>query len=93
MLRILFAALLLIQAVPAQKDVRLPNGKSRTMAIVKADHEKSKEDVREILELAEELKSDFDANDEFVVDLRSLRRAERIEKLAKDIKNRMKRLN
>jgi hypothetical protein len=28
-----------------------------------------------------------------VVDLRSLRRAERIEKLAKDIKNRMKRLN
>ena len=93
MLRVLFAALLLIQAVPAQKDVRLPNGKSRTMAIVKADHEKSQEDVREILELAEELKNDLDKNDEFVVDLRSLRRAERIEKLAKDIKNRMKRLN
>jgi hypothetical protein len=63
------------------------------MAIVKADDEKSKEDVREILELAEELKSDLDENDEFVVDLRSLRRAERIEKLAKDIKNRMRRLN
>ena len=93
MLRLLFAALLLIQAVPDQKDVRLPNGKSRTMAIVKADHEKSQEDVREILELAEELKNDLDTNDEFVVDIRSLRRAERIEKLAKDIKNRMKRLN
>ena len=63
------------------------------MAIVKADHEKSQEDVREILELAEELKNDLDTNDEFVVDIRSLRRAERIEKLAKDIKNRMKRLN
>ena len=63
------------------------------MAIVKADHEKSQEDVREILELAEELKNDLDRNDEFVVDIRSLRRAERIEKLAKDIKNRMKRLN
>lgn len=93
MLRLLFAALLLIQAVPAQKDVRLPNGKSRTMAIVKADHEKSQEDVREILELAAELKHDLEKNDEFVVDIRSLRRAERIEKLAKDIKNRMKRLN
>lgn len=93
MLRLLFAALLLIHAVPAQKDVRLPNGKSRTMAIVKADHEKSQEDVREILELAAELKHDLEKNDEFVVDIRSLRRAERIEKLAKDIKNRMKRLN
>ena len=93
MLRLVFAALLLIQAVPVQEDVRLPNGKSRTMAIVKADHEKSQEDVREILELAEELKNDLDKNDEFVVDIRNLRRAERIEKLAKDIKNRMKRLN
>ena len=73
MLRLLFAALLLIQAVP--------------------DHFKSQEDVREIFELAEELKNDLDTNDEFVVDIRSLRRAERIEKLAKDIKNRMKRLN
>jgi len=93
MLRLTLVALLLTQAVPSQQDAKLPNGKSRTMAIVKADHEKSKEDVREILELAQELKDDLDENDEFVVDLRSLRRAERIEKLAKDIKNRMKRLN
>lgn len=93
MLRLLLVIMFLVPAVPAQNEARLPNGKSRTMAIVKADHEKSKEDLREILALAEELRKDFEENDEFVVDLRNVRRAERIEKLAKDIKNRMRRLN
>ena len=77
----------------AQRDEnRLPNGKSRDLAIMKADHDKSKDDVAEILELAEALQRGLDDNQEYVLDLNSLRKAERIEKLAKRIKGRMKRL-
>ena len=46
----------------------------------------------EILELAEALQRGLDDNQEYVLDLNSLRKAERIEKLAKRIKGRMKRL-
>lgn len=75
-----------------EREPRLPNGKSRTAAILKDDHEKSKKDVAEIIELAKELQEEIEENEEFVIDIRSLRKVERIEKLSKNIKNRMKRL-
>ena len=83
---------LVLPAGAQQSENRLPNGKSRDLAIMKADHAKSKDDVAEILELAQALQEDLDGSQEYVVDLKSLRRAERIEKLARNVKNRMKRL-
>ena len=85
--------LLFLLPVGAQRsESRLPDGKSRDLAIMKQDHAKSKDEVAEILELAAELQKDLDESQEYVVDLNNLRRAERIEKLARNIKNRMKRL-
>lgn len=90
---LLFLLLLLLLPAGAQRsENRLPDGKSRDLAIMKLDHTKSKEDVAEILELAAALQEDLDESQEYIVDLKSLRRAERIEKLARNIKNRMKRL-
>ncbi len=92
LLGLLLFLLLLMPAGAQRSENRLPNGKSRDLAIMKLDHAKSKEDIAEILELATALQEDLDESQEYVVDLNSLRRAERIEKLARNVKNRMKRL-
>ena len=86
--------LLLLQAPPQQEppEPRLPDGKSRTLAILQHDYEKSKQDVAEIIKLAQELQRDIERDEQFVVDVNSIRKAEKIEKLGKNIKNRFRRL-
>ena len=76
----------------SQRDTRLPNGKSRTIAIVKNDFEKTKRDIAEMIKLAEEFQKQLEGDTEFVVDLRSVRRAEKIERLGRRIKKRLVRL-
>ena len=77
---------------PSDKpDVLLPGGKSQRREILKADFEKSKSDAAELLELAEQLKEDLEKDDRYVLNLRTLKKAEDIEKLARRIKERMKR--
>ena len=86
--------LLLLQTLPQQEppEARLPSGKSRTLAILQRDYKKSKKDVAEIIKLAQELQAEIQRNEEFVVDVDSIRKAEKIEKLSKNIKNRFRRL-
>jgi hypothetical protein len=83
--------LLLLAPLIAQRNARLPNGMSRASAVLKDDLKKSREDVAEIITLARDLEQEIDDNQEFVVDVRSLRRAEKIENLARRIKNRLQR--
>jgi hypothetical protein len=83
--------LLLLAPLIAQRNARLPNGMSRASAVLKDDLKKSREDVAEIITLARDLEQEIDDNQEFVVDVRSLRRAEKIENLARRIKNRLRR--
>lgn len=61
-------------------------------AILKEDHEKSLKDVAEILTLAKQLEEELDKNKEHIIDIRTLRKAERIEDLARNVKNRMRRM-
>ncbi len=84
--------LCLLPMAPAQRNTRLPNGKSRTIAIVKADVKRSKRDIAEVIKLAEDLQEEFEAGNEFVVDVQSVRKAEKIERLGRKIKNRLIRL-
>lgn len=80
--------------VPAPKtepEDRLPNGKSQKDAIAKEDYEKSLEDARELVKLAEGLETDLEKNDRFVVSVSEIRKTEDIEKLAKRIRGRFKR--
>ncbi len=72
-------------------EMRLPDGKSQKIEILKAEHKKSKEDAAELLTLAQELKDEIDKGPYQVVDVRLIKKAEDIEKLARNIKNRMKR--
>lgn len=83
---------LLLVPLLAQRNARLPDGTSRAVAVLKDDLKKSREDIAEILTLARDLEREIEENQEFAVDVRSLRKAEKIEDLARGIKNRLRRV-
>lgn len=74
----------------SQVDETLPNGSSRTLAMVRDDQKKSLEDIASIKKAALELEEEL-SKSEFLVSLTALEKAEQIEELAKDIQGRLKR--
>ncbi len=70
---------------------RLPDGRSQTEEILKADHERNLKDAGELLRLAEELKIELEKNDRHVLSVGMLKKTEEIEKISKRIRNRLKR--
>jgi hypothetical protein len=72
-------------------DVKLPDGRSQRNAIAKEDYQKSLDDARELVKLAESLQSELEKNDQFVISVSEIRKTEDIEKLAKRIRGRLKR--
>jgi hypothetical protein len=79
------------QPEPPMPD-RLPDGRSRELAILKEDHEKTLEDIAEIRKLAAELEEEIEEQTAHVTSLESLRKAEKIEELAQRLQKRMKRI-
>ena len=77
-----------------QKEVepRMPAGRSRNLTILKSDARKSKEDIEKLLALAQALREDIERSEHHAVDLGAVRKTEEIEKLAKRIRGRMKRV-
>lgn len=73
------------------EEVPLPNGQLPRDEILKADYEKSLNDVRELAKLAEDLKTDLEKTDRFSISLSTVKKTEEIEKLAKRIRLRIKR--
>ncbi len=71
---------------------RLPDGRSRELAILKKDHEKTLEDIAEIRQLAAELEQEVTEHTAHVTSLQSLHKAEKIEDLARRVQKRMKRI-
>jgi len=76
---------------PPTEEIRLPNGKLQRDEILKADYQKSLDDARELSKLAEDLKLELEKNDRNVLSIATLKRTEEIEKLAKRIRDRLKR--
>lgn len=77
---------------PVPQGPGLKTRQQQRNAILKEDHEKSLKDVAEILTLAKELEEELEKNKEHIIDIRTLRKAERIEDLARNVKNRMRRM-
>ena len=69
---------------------RLPDGSSQTIAMVKADQEKSLEDIEQIKAALEALEKDL-SRSEFLVSIDALKNAHEIEELAQNIQSRLKR--
>jgi hypothetical protein len=74
-----------------QEDVKLPNGKSQREEILKDEHQKSLRDIKEILEQAGQLQAALEKDNYMVLSVSSLKKAERIEKLARQIRTRLQR--
>ncbi len=72
-------------------DVRLPSGKLQREEILKDEHQRSLRDVKEILEVAGQLQTELEKDDYLVLSLDSLKKTEKIEKLARQIRARLKR--
>ena len=75
----------------AAPDATLPNGKTQREMIVKDDYRKNLEDAAEMAKLADELKEDLENGDKYVVSVKAIKKAEDIEKLARNIRTRLKR--
>jgi hypothetical protein len=72
-------------------DVQLPNGKSQREEMLKLDHKKNLEDAATMAKLAQEVSEDLEKDDRFVVSLKTLKKLDEIEKLAKAVRGRLKR--
>jgi hypothetical protein len=70
---------------------RLPNGKSQHDEIAKADHKKNLEDAAQLAELSQQIKEELETSDPFVVSVKTVKKLDDVEKLAKDIRGRLKR--
>lgn len=74
-----------------EEPARLPDGRSQTEEILKADHERNLKDAGELLKLAEDLKMELEKNDRHVLSVGMLKKTEEIEKISKRIRGRLKR--
>ncbi len=72
-------------------DVKLPNGKSQLDEIIRADYERNLKDAGELARLSEEIKEDLEKGDRYLVSLKTLKKLEDVEKLSKDIRQRLRR--
>jgi hypothetical protein len=77
--------------LPDPLDRKLPDGKTLRDGIVKADYEKNREDAAELVRLTAEVRDEFESGDRYVVSVKMLKKLEDVEKLAKDIRNRLRR--
>jgi hypothetical protein len=78
----------------AQKDdidVKLPNGKMQREEIIRVDYERNLRDAGDLARLAEEIKDDLEKGDRNLVSVKTLKKLDDLEKLAKDIRQRLRR--
>jgi hypothetical protein len=90
----LFAICILVAQRPPlrdEPDVKLPNGKSQRDEIARVDYERNLKDAGELARLSEEIKDDLEKGDRYLVSLKTLKKLEDVEKLSKDIRQRLRR--
>jgi hypothetical protein len=71
-------------------ETRLPNGRSQPEEILRQDHKKNLEDAAAMAKLAEEVSEEIEKDDRYVMSLKTLKKLDEIEKLAKTVRGRLK---
>jgi len=90
---LLTVCMLLAQSSPTkdEADVKLPNGKSQKDEIIRVDYERNLKDAGDLARLAEEIKDDLEKGDRYLVSTKTLKKLDDVEKLSKDIRQRLRR--
>jgi hypothetical protein len=70
---------------------QMPNGKTQTEVILKAEYEQNVKDARELTALAKSIELDFDKNDQNVLSLGLLKKLDDVDKITRRIRGRVKR--
>jgi hypothetical protein len=86
-----FAGLALSQPDMHPRPGRLPNGKSQSEEILKAEHQQNLKDAAKLVQMAEELKQELEKDDRHVLSVATLKKTDEIEKLARKIGSRLRR--
>jgi|GEM_PF-2440171 hypothetical protein len=68
-----------------------PSPRAQREEMLKQEHRKALEDAERLVELAHQLKAEIEKNDHYVLSLPTLQKAEQIQKLAGQIRKRLKR--
>jgi hypothetical protein len=79
------------QSTKDELEVKLPNGKTQREEIIRVDYERNLRDAGDLARLAEEIKDDLEKGDRNLVSVKTLKKLDDIEKLTKDIRQRLKR--
>jgi len=79
-----------VPTVNPNEDERLPNGKMRSDAIAKEQHERALKDANELLAAAQQLKDELERAGDYVVPLSAVKKTDEIERLARRIRGRLK---
>jgi hypothetical protein len=74
-----------------EPDIKFPGGKSQRDEILKMEFEKSQHDAARLVKLSGELQADLEKTDYRVLSVSLVKKAEDIEKLARQIKTRLRR--
>jgi hypothetical protein len=69
---------------------KLPNGKSQTDEVLKAERQDNLRDAAKLLDLAQSLKADLEKSDRFVLSMDTIKKTDDIDKLAKKIRDRLR---
>ncbi|MDZ7636780.1 MAG: hypothetical protein U5J83_00765 [Bryobacterales bacterium] len=80
------------EAVSETRRTRAPvfaNGKLQRDAMLKHEHQRNLQELKEIQDISGELLKELEENTEFVLSLKSLKKLERLEKLSKDVRKRI----
>ena len=93
MIPALGCALAVAAQLPPRETRRLPDGRSQTLAILKADHEKNMEEAAELVRLSKELQKEIESGGGHVLSLEAISKTEKIEELAKEIRERLRRFH
>jgi hypothetical protein len=90
---LLMVCILLAQNPPTadEPEVKLPSGKLQKDEIIRVDYERNLRDAGELARLSEEIKDDLEKGDRYLVSTKTLKKLDDIEKLSKDIRQRLRR--
>ena len=72
------------------EETRLPSGKLQRDEILKADHEKNLDDAGKLIKAAENLRTQLEKSEGYVLSLDMLKQTDEIEKMARRIRSRLK---
>ncbi len=89
----LWSAWLALGQFPREEpEPRLPSGRSQKEEILKADYEQSLRDAERLVKLSGEFKEELEKQGRHVLSVSTLRKIEEIERLARRIRSRLRRL-